>query len=79
MGRYRVVNSDRFVRFVKMVALILLIVIVALFVKFMNSHNGLQARTVEYHTYEIVQQTSPYNNRIKVPVAREVIYRYVYE
>ena len=79
MRRYSAVNNDRFVRFVKMVALIFLIVLVALFIKFMNAHNGLQARTVEYHTYEIVQQTSPYNNRVKVPVAREVVYRYVYK
>ena len=79
MRRYRVVNKDRFSRFVRMAALILVIVLVALFVKFMNSHNGLEPRVVEYHTYEIVRETSPENNRIKVPVAREVVYRYVYQ
>lgn len=79
MRGYRVVNKDRFSRFIRMAALILLIVLIALFVKFMNAHNGLEPRVVEYHTYEITQQTSPENNRIKVPVAREVVYRYVYQ
>jgi hypothetical protein len=45
----------------------------------MDAHNGLGPRTVEYHTYEITRQTSSENPRIKVPVAREVVYRYVYQ
>ena len=80
MKRYHVEDKDRFSRFVRMAALILVIVLVALFVKFMNAHNGInEPHMVEYHTYEITQQTSPVNNRIKVPVAREVVYRYVYQ
>ncbi len=79
MRRYRLVNKDRFIRFIKMLMLLGAILFTVLFVKFMDAHNGLGPRTVEYHTYEITRQTSSENPRIKVPVAREVVYRYVYQ
>lgn len=79
MRRYRLVNKDRFIRFIKMLVLLTVIIFTVLFVKFMDTHNGLEPRVVEYHTYEITRQTSSKNPRIKVPVAREVVYRYVYQ
>ncbi len=78
MKVYRVVNPKRFKTFVDVVQITLWIALVILFVKFMNAHNGLVQKTIEYHTYEIVQQTSPENNRIKEPVVREVVYRHIY-
>lgn len=78
MQRYRIVNIERFERFKMMLVLILVVVFLALFIRFMNAHNGLGPETVEYHTYEIVQETSPYNHRVKMPVLREVVYKTVY-
>lgn len=79
MRIYRVVDKDRFSRFIRMVMLIVVAVLVVLFIKFMNAHNGLGPKTIEYHTYEIVQQTSSENHRIKEPVTREVVYKYIYQ
>jgi len=78
MKRFRVVDKDRFSRFIRMIMLIVATVLVVLFIKFMNAHNGLGEKTIEYHTYEIVNQTSPDNNRLKEPAVREVIYRCIY-
>ena len=78
MRRYRIVDIERFERFKMMLVLILVVVFLALFIRFMNAHNGLGPETVEYHTYEIVQETSPYNHRVKMPVLREVVYKTVY-
>ncbi len=79
MKVYRVVKPKRFKTFADVVQIIVWIVLVILFVKFMNAHNGLEPRVVEYHTYEIVRETSPENNRVKVPVTREVVYKYIYQ
>lgn len=79
MRKYRIVNMDQFSRFIRMVMLLVVAVLVVLFIKFMNAHNGLGPKTIEYHTYEITQQTSPDNNRLKEPVAREVVYKYIYQ
>ena len=79
MKRYRPVNKERFGRFVKMLMLLGAILFTVLFVKFMDAHNGLGPKTIEYHTYEIVHQTSSENHRIKEPVTREVVYRYIYQ
>ena len=78
MRRYRIVDIERFERFKMMLVLILVVVLLALFIRFMNAHNGLGPQTVEYHTYEIVQETSPYNHRVKTPVLREVVYKTTY-
>ena len=78
MKRYKIVDYDRFRRFAKMLMLLFVIVLLVLFIKFMNAHNGLGPQTVEYHTYEIVQETSPYNHRVKMPVLREVVYKTIY-
>ena len=78
MRRYRVVNKNRFERFVNMVKLVALIGLVALFVMFMNKHNGIGTKIMEHHTYEIVYETSEENSRLKVPVAREVVYKTIY-
>jgi len=80
MRRYRVVNPARFEMFRTVVYSILWIGAVVLFVSFINAHNGLNYKpqtTTEYHTYEFVYETSRYNDRIKEPVAREVVWRYV--
>ena len=78
MKRYRIVDRDRFLRFIKMLMYILVIVLAALFIRFMEAHNGLGPETMEYRTYEIVRQTSPYNHRVKIPVLREVVYKTIY-
>ena len=79
MKKYHIEEKDQFSRFIRMVMLIVVTVLVVLFIKFMNAHNGLGPKTIEYHTYEITQQTSPDNNRLKEPVAREVVYKYIYQ
>lgn len=79
MRGYRIVNPGRFKAFVSVAQIIMWIALVILFVKFINAHNGLGPRTVEYHTYEVVQQTSSENHRIKEPATREVVYRYIYQ
>ena len=78
MQRYRIINKERFEMFKKILLLILLIVLSVLFVKFMNVHSGIKPKTIEYHTYEIVQETSQSNHRVKTPVLREVVYKTVY-
>ena len=76
--KFKIVDRDRFERFIKMLEFILVVVLLVLFIKFMNAHNGIGPETVEYRTYEIVQETSPYNHRVKMPVLREVVYKTVY-
>ena len=79
MKKYKIVDRRRFNRFLRMLGFLVAVIFVILFVAFMEQHNGLNIHkaSADYHTYEFTQQTSIENNRIKVPVAREVIYRYV--
>lgn len=78
MRRYRIVDIERFERFKMMLVLILVVVFLALFIRFMSAHDGIGPETVEYHTYEIVQVTSPDNHRVKTPAIREVVYKTIY-
>ena len=78
MRRCRIVNQGRFEIFKNILALILAIVLLVLFVRFMDAHDGLGAETAEYRVYEVVQETSSYNHRVKTPVLREVVYKTAY-
>lgn len=78
MKTYRVTNHAKFRAFRDLVHMILWIVATVMFVSFMNAHIGRKPETVEYHTYDIVYETSAENSRIKEPVAREVVYKTIY-
>lgn len=81
MKRYKVVNQRQFKRFMSSVARIILItMLVILFVALIKKYDGLSEEEVvaEYRAYEIMYETSRENNRIKVPVAHEVVYKTIY-
>jgi hypothetical protein len=80
MRRYRVVNPERFEVFRTIVHMFLWILAVVMFVRFINAHSGLnmpKQTVTEYHTYEVVYETSRDDSRIKEPALREVVWRYV--
>lgn len=80
MKRYRVINPARFRMVVSAVQAAAWILLTIMLVKFISAHNGLNYESqevTEYHTYEIVYETSADNDRIKMPVAQKVVYRYV--
>lgn len=79
MRRYRVVNPVRFRRFEDIVTMAVWILLAVLFVVFIDAHDGLDAkekRMTEYHTYEMLYETSSSNSRIKEPTVQKVVYRY---
>lgn len=79
MKRYRVVDPERFQRFKDVVTVTVWILLTVLFVKFIDAHDGLDVREksmTEYHTYEILYETSSENSRVKEPTAQKVVYRY---
>lgn len=70
------INKRRFLRCIR--SCVLLCVIVALCI-FISKHSGLeeQKAVYEFRTYEVEYQTSEANHRVKVPVTKEVVYRYL--
>lgn len=79
MGRYKVVDPVRFQKFKDMVTIAVWILLAVLFVMFIDAHDGLGAKeksVTEYHTYEILYETSGENSRVKEPAMQKVVYRY---
>ena len=80
MKRYRVENPARFQMFKDVVIIVGWILLTIMFVKFIDAHDGMNTppqEVTEYHTYEVVYETSETNGRVKEPVAQKVVYRYV--
>ena len=80
MKKYRVVDQKQFRHSMSSVVRVILIsLLIILFVALITKYDGLEEREIitEYRTYEVEYVQSPVNNRLKEPVLKEVVYRYV--
>ena len=80
MKKYRVVDPVRFRLFKAAAAVVVWILLTVLLVMFIDAHDGLGVKeksVTEYHTYEILYETSSENSRVKEPALQKVVYRYV--
>lgn len=79
MKSYKVVDKEKFRVAADIVRIIGIGILAILFVLLIKKYDGLAEREIitEYRTYEIEYVQSPVNNRLKEPMPKEVVYRYV--